>query len=532
MTTDRGIDFAELNAALLARADTLVPLWLPGGAIRGHEYVCADLGGGSGGSCSVNLKTGAWGDFSGDDRGGDLVSLYAAIHNLNQGQAARQLMRELGWQVPGNRGPAPRGGASQGPAPGADKRPEPPPADEHEGAAGTPPGERRRSIWRAVVPVPAHAPPAPFKHWHYTDVQASWEYRFDGKLFGHVVRFAKSDGGKEILPHTWCVDESDARATQRWHWKQWEEPRPLYVPAGALSAAPADVAVVLAEGEKCAAAGHSLELPEFDFASWPGGSNAWAKADWRWLAGRTVYLWPDADAKRQRLTPAERQAGADPMTKPLLPEAKQPGMKAMIGIGTLLAAKHGCTVFMCPVPTPEHVATDGWDIADAIAGGWTAEDVRAFVRGARPFVPPDEAARAAGAAAGISTRSSAGAGSGEEDPDSDAWRAVLLQTAKGATLSVRENIVIALDGWPERGIRGIAACAGLIRFNEFSNNIEKTRPTPWGSPDGPWLEADELQLGDWLVREHWLPSLSRNALEEAVQVVAHRHAYQIGRAHV
>jgi hypothetical protein len=61
---------------------------------------------------------------------------------------------------------------------------------------------------------------------------------------------------------------------------------------------------------------------------------------------------------------------------------------------TLLVADQGCTVLMCPVPKPENVATDGWDIADAIAGGWTAEDVRAFIRGAHVFVPPDDAVRA------------------------------------------------------------------------------------------------------------------------------------------
>ena len=89
------IDFADLAAGLLQRADALVAAWLPGGTVKGHEYVCADLGGGEGGSLSVNLVTGVWADFSGDERGGDLISLYAAIHNLNQGQAARALMAEL-----------------------------------------------------------------------------------------------------------------------------------------------------------------------------------------------------------------------------------------------------------------------------------------------------------------------------------------------------------------------------------------------------------------------------------------------------
>jgi hypothetical protein len=106
------------------------------------------------------------------------------------------------------------------------------------------------------------------------------------------------------------VDESDSRRTCRWHWKQWDAPRPLYVPATLLSAFDHDnvpLPVVLVEGEKCALAGHRLLGHEFDFVTWPGGSNAWAKAAWGWLMGRTVYLWPDADAKRARLSPQERK---------------------------------------------------------------------------------------------------------------------------------------------------------------------------------------------------------------------------------
>jgi predicted P-loop ATPase len=102
----------------------------------------------------------------------------------------------------------------------------------------------------------------------------------------------------------------------------------------------------------------------------------------------------------------------------------------------------------------------------------------------------------------------------------------------GAIRPVRENVIVALDGIPEAGIAGIGACAGLIRFNEFSNNVAKTRPTPWGTAAGDWEESDELRMGDWLVREHWLPSMARATLEEAVLVVAARHAWHPVRQRV
>ena len=87
------INFIALAEALLARADTLVPAWLPGGRREGHEYKCASLSGGAGGSCSINLKTGAWGDFATDEKGRDLISLYAAIHGLEMGALARRCNR-------------------------------------------------------------------------------------------------------------------------------------------------------------------------------------------------------------------------------------------------------------------------------------------------------------------------------------------------------------------------------------------------------------------------------------------------------
>jgi len=513
---ERGvIDFAGLAHALLQQAESLVPQWLPGGDIRGHEYVCADLGGGKGGSLSVNLNTGVWCDFGGadTDRGGDLTSLFAAIHGIDQASAARELMSMLGLQrVPAMQTPARA-------ASGADQRPEVPPADD-----GAPvPAAKRKSMWRPIVPVPKDAPACDFWHWEYKNVEATWAYEFEGVLHGHVARFRTSDGGKEVVPYTWCVDESDGRGTRRWHQKQWDLPRPLFVPATLLSGDPAIVPVVLVEGEKCAQAGHQLLGHEFDFVSWPGGGNAWDKAAWGWLMGRTVIMWPDADAKRARLTPAERKAGVDPASKPLLPEAKQPGIKAMVAIGSVLMADHGCTVLMCAVPAPDKTPNDGWDIADAIEGGWSADQVRDFIRGAHAFVAPDDAARAK---VGQSTPFSAGAGNGEGDDGPDLrWRLRLLTTQKGATLAVRDNLVLALDGIPSSGIPGIEEVRGVIAFNDFTNDVIKLKPPPWGGKPGVWEEEDELEMGNWLTREYWLPSMPRGTLEEAVLMVAKRHRF-------
>ncbi len=515
------IDFAALAAALLDRARSLVPEWLPDGKmVAGKEYQVRNptRGDARAGSFSVNLDTGAWADFAVGDCGGDLISLYAYLHGLNNGQAARELMQRvgLGRVEAAPPAPAPRQGRVEPPA----------------GPAGGKP--RREAVWRTLMPVPPHAPAATFRHQYRGEAErdGTWAYERDGHLLGYVVRFRTSDGGKEILPYTWCQD--DAQGSQRWHWRQWDEPRPLYLAAGLLAADARLTPVVLVEGEKCAAAGHALLPAEYDWVTWPGGSKAWGKASWEWLQGRVVYLWPDTDAKREPLSKAEREAGIDPATKPLLPEHKQPGMAAMVGIGRRLL-ELGCVVTMCPVPAPGEVP-DGWDVADAIAQGWDAERVRAFIRGARPFVLPDEHVGRAdadlplqgppGGGGGDGSGGGAGEAADGERPRRPSWRDLLLRNRQGVQ-PVAENYVAALDGGVVDGtpVPGIEACAGLIRYDEFACCAVKAADSPWGTPAGPWLERDDLLLRDWLVRHHYMPSCTRQALHEAVQVVAHRHPY-------
>lgn len=530
---DQPIDFAGLAAALLDRVESLLLQWLPNGTERNGRWYVGDFDGGSGESANVNMATGQWIDNAAPDeeKGGDLISLYARIRGLNNGQAARELMRDLGWE----RVQAPaHAQASRQAGDVPDDRPVPPPEDEATRASKP---SKRKSKWRSVVPVPPNAPPPDFVFafkdskrdvWVEQTPVRTWEYSFEGQLYGYVARFERtaSDGElvKDTVPRTWCVDESDGRGLQRWHWKVWDAPRPLYVPATLLSGDPRNVPVVLVEGEKCAEAGHQLLGHEFDFVSWQGGCKAWAHANWGWLMGRTVYLWPDCDSQHTRLTKEERESGVDPKSKPLLAEHKQPGMQAMVHIGSVLAADQSCTVLMCQIPKPGKVG-DGWDIADAIAQGWSPDQVRAFIRSAVPFVPSQDEARAK-AAAGELTPSSAGA---SPDDDATAWRRALLETEKGSIKACRENVVLAVDGieLPEgRGrVRGIREVEGVIAFNEFTNDVMKLRDAPWGSPAGVWDEVDELLMGEWLTRHHWLPSMPRGTLEEAVRMVAYRHRY-------
>lgn len=515
MTDRELINFASLAATLLDRAETLVPQWLPAGYEKSGRWYVGDLQGQPGKSCNVNLRTGTWIDNGTDEKGGDLIALYAAINGINNGQAALRLMEELGLRRPGN-----------APAPGASaQRPVQASAQPEPQADAAPDGGSKKSNWRPISPVPENTPKARHSHFHHGDASRVWEYRRGKDLFGYVCRFDKSpkeDGKprKEVLPQTWCVDEGDDRGTRRWHWKQWEPPRPLYLPAGELAVEPALVPVVLVEGEKCAEAGHQLLPGEFDFVSWPGGCRTWHLADWSWLRGRVVYLWPDCDAQRLRLNQAEREGGVDPLTKPLVAEAKQPGFATMVSIGGKLVSEFECTVFWCPIPKPGAVS-EGWDLADAIAGGWDAEQVRAFIRGAHAFSAPAEPGDGAATRSESPDRSSAGAGGTQERPQT--WRMHLSHTSSGAVKPVRENAVLCLDGVGD--VPGSPELAGVVAFNDFTNDVVKLKPAPWGSPVGVWAEVDELLFGEYLVHRHHLPSMPRGTLEEAISMVAHRHRY-------
>lgn len=517
------INFRALGEALLPMADTLVPAWMPGGHRRGAEYFCGSLAGGEGSSCAVNLVTGKWAEFNGDVKGADLVSLYAAIHGVTPAKAAMELADQHGLHdVAGivNRG-----------AEAAPPRP-PPPAPPPSAKA-----QREPEGWKTQLPVPDYAPEPTF--WHpyrpQTDIIHTAAYRLDGQLLGFAVRFRTSDGGKETLPLTWCQSVRDGSA--KWHWRQWDEPRPLYIPCGKL---PAGRTVVLVEGEIKAEVLQALldagALGVYCVVSWPGGSKAWAKALWSWLAGCAVLIWPDCDSKREQLTKKERDACPDEAAlqaakdaKPYLPAEKQPGLKAALGIGAHLRDEHGCDVSMLPCDPPG-VKPDGWDARDAIeTDGWGFAEVLAFFAQATRLLapaPPDEATKPEATAKKIDLPAEAdpgGDGDGDGDGDGEAgsipwWLKPYWDADKGRWLVSRKLVIAALSHDEK--------LTGVLGVNQLSNNIEARRAWPWpyGKP-GPITGAVDLMLGRYLSKTYGLPSINRAALMEAIETVAHESPF-------
>ena len=206
---------------------------------------------------------------------------------------------------------------------------------------------------RPVVPVPPAAPDATFRHREHGEPSQVWAYRDAvGALLGYVCRFEGTDGGKEILPRTYC----EANGERAWHWHGWDTPRPLYG-LDRLAARP-DVVVVAVEGEKTADAAGQLFAEEVAITS-PGGSKAAGKVDWSILHGRVVIVWPDADAA---------------------------GARYAADVARLARAAAAADVRVVELPAE---LTEGWDLADPLPHGWTVDTLRELLASARPAPDAD-----------------------------------------------------------------------------------------------------------------------------------------------
>ena len=125
-----------------------------------------------------------------------------------------------------------------------------------------------------------------------------------------------------------------------------------------LAARPNDW-VVINEGEKAADAATHL-LPEYVTTTSSHGCKAPHKTDWTALSGRHVLIWPDAD-----------EAG-----------------RAYAEAVAVLALKAGAaSVHILNIAVFGQV-TQGWDAADALADGWTVEQVREIVRNPTNWLTP------------------------------------------------------------------------------------------------------------------------------------------------
>lgn len=475
------IDFKALADAALNRAESLLEAWLPNGHREGYEWksvnpVRADR---SEGSFSININTGAWGDFATDDKGGDLISLCAYLfHSGDQVEAAYDIAASVGFSMP------PRETARRERVQHDAERKNETAADAP--AAGVKEKKKRKTPWVPILPVPDDAISPPVAHVIRGRPERTWCYRDSGgRVLGYIWRFVTSDGGKEIVPLTWCKSE----VTNKLEWRciSFPDPRPLYG-LDRLAEKP-ESTVLVVEGEKCADVAQE-QLPDLAVVSWPGGGKAVDKANWSVLTGRRVVIWPDCDAQTDKHTLA------------ILPEDKQPGWKAANRITTILH-ELGCKVWTVRIPAPGEKPS-GWDVADAVEEGLTDADLATWVREhSVMYVPQAEPSEP------ICTAPEAGAGGEEADRD---WAYRLLRTKQGDLRECVMNVHDILLHMP--------AWNGVIAFDEFAQRTVKVKPPPFfGGEVGEWEGTDDTQAAMWLSRA-WRFAPSTPTVAEAIETLA------------
>lgn len=414
------LDFNGLGAHLLNQIRILLPDWLPGGRINGHEWCCGDLRGGPGDSMRVNMNTGRWADFASNDKGGDLISLYAAVYGKNQVEAFRELCEQSGYN----------------------------PTQTHL-PPSTPATVKQAEL---VVPPPGTKIPE-MRHGKFGLPTASWPY-YDqaGQLMFIVARYA-TPTGKEFLPWSWNGT--------KWVCKGWPAPRPLYN-LHKLNQRPT-APVIICEGEKAADAAEKLTGGRYVGTTWPNGAKAANRAQWEFLAGRKILIWPDNDA------PGREAADSICRTlTPMCPEVK----------------------IIDPKGQP-----DGWDAADALDGGWQWDG---FKEWATPRAVKIE----------INVNN--------EDQGAVSGSTFGLWEKLGLALSNQGSPITNIDN-ACKIIEGIKELRGIVWLDRFYQRIL----TKWNCNDArPWTDADTLHLVRIIQRDYCIRRMSKDTVYDAVCHVA------------
>lgn len=322
----------KVNNRFMSNLTSYLSQWLPDGKIEGHEYVARNptRGDSKHGSFKVNIHNCVWKDFALNEKGGnDPVSLYAYLRSLPMGEAAKEL------------------------------------ADSSELSTSKviskakSPSKSKEDDWTIVLPVPTGAPKIPYLsklHWVYRDA--------NGKLLKLIERHNLPDGEKEFKP--WTLWSNKKTGRMKWKRKMIPAPRPLYG-LELLGSYPTG-AVLLVEGEKACDAARKL-VPWAICMSWPGGANAIENIDWSSLKGRAVAIWPDNDDVGMVAASGGYKEVRDPKTGAVKNEYYR-------GIADRL---HGSAQYVKIVKPPSD-KPKGWDLADALAEGWSADRVKNFIK--------------------------------------------------------------------------------------------------------------------------------------------------------
>lgn len=305
--------------------------------------------------------------------------------------------------------------------------------------------------------------------------RAAWWYRnAAGEPQGVVARF---DGphGKQIIPY---FKPHNGHA-----FKAGGPAAPVLFGADRLNGRAAPAFVV--EGEKCAAALHSLGLAA---VSAQGGANKAASGDWAALAGvPLVYLLPDNDRPGEGYARAVCKALATLEPAPDVRMVRLPGLPEKGDAVDWIAAR---------VP--------GWNGLDPLPDEQAAEVLEELFTLTRQGEPPPADWLADDA---------------RPEPSQGKPGRLMVREKRDGTIEIVANLhnaVYLLSETPE--------WRGVIGFNQFRQRIEKRLTTVYGGTAGPWQDVDTAESILWLSRVHNV-NLSRDTVDFAALAVASRSAF-------
>lgn len=232
------INFDVLNDALKFRVLDVLSDICPGGKLIGKEYTAASKLGGQGSSFKYNTEKMRGADFATGETFGDIISLYAAIKNIDQIESAKYLAEVYCQQA-----------------------------------------IKQREIKKHSTSKPN------LKHTQYGDPAASWVYLSkEGNPVLYIARYNLSNKKKTFLP--WRYNGKE------WECKAIETNRPMYKLPDVISC---NTRIVVCEGEKAADACQKIFCDSAVATTWSGGSRAIGKTDFSVLKNKDVIIWPDAD---------------------------------------------------------------------------------------------------------------------------------------------------------------------------------------------------------------------------------------------
>jgi putative DNA primase/helicase len=228
---------------------------------------------------------------------------------------------------------------------------------------------------KCVTPIPANAPPLP-RHGRFGMASKVWNYTdMIGDPLVHICRFdfhvdGSGKAEKIFLPLT-LWQTPDGRL--EWQWKSLDDPRPIYRLKDICASSP-ETLIVISEGEKAADAAARL-FPEAVATTSMNGANAAGKSDWFALRGRHCIIAPDLDAAGERYAQA------------VIEELRRCGAGS---IRILDMEKLAREIWRDDVVVTHEDVKSGFDLADAEAGGWTADRIAAALAETPGLLKPVE----------------------------------------------------------------------------------------------------------------------------------------------